>query len=48
MLMNKNNNIVTSLAETSKIGLAGILAGVFCLVFAVIFTIIHYAKGETE
>jgi len=46
--MKKNHNIVTSLAETSKIGLAGIIAGAFCIVFAVIFTIIHYAKGETE
>jgi len=44
--MKKNNNIVTNIAETSKIGLAGILAGVFCLIFAVIYTIVHYAKSE--
>jgi len=46
--MKKNNNIVTSLAETSKIGIAGILAGIFCVIFAVIYTIVRYARGENK
>jgi hypothetical protein len=46
--MKSNNNIVASIAETSKIGFAGILAGAFCLIFAVIFTIVHYARGENK
>jgi len=44
--MKKNNKIVASIAETSKIGIAGILAGIFCLLFAVVYTIVHYVKSE--
>jgi hypothetical protein len=46
--MKTNNNIITNIAETSKIGFAGILAGAFCLIFAVIYTIVYYARGENK
>jgi hypothetical protein len=46
--MKKNKNIVANIAETSKVGFAGILAGVFCLIFALVYTLIHYAKGENK
>jgi len=43
----KNKNIfINDIAETSKIGLAGVFAGIFCLLFAIIFTFIHYANKE--
>jgi len=43
----KNKNIsIVDIAETSKIGLAGVFAGIFCLLFAVIYTFIHYANQE--
>jgi len=44
--MKHNHHIVADIAETSKIGLAGILAGVFCLIFAVVYTIIHHARNK--
>jgi hypothetical protein len=46
--MKETKNIATSIAEMSKIGLAGILAGAFCLVFALVYTIVHYAKSENK
>jgi len=43
----KNKNIsISDIAETSKIGLAGIFAGIFCLLFAIIYTLVHYATKE--
>jgi len=42
--MKKNNISMSDVAETSKIGLAGIFAGVFCVLFAIIYTLIQYAK----
>jgi len=40
--MKKENHIIANLAETSKIGFAGIIAGVFCVGFSVIYTLICY------
>jgi hypothetical protein len=42
--MKKKNIIMAKVAETSKIGLAGIFAGVFCLIFALVYTLVSYAK----
>jgi len=43
----KNKNIfIGNLAETSKIGLAGIFAGIFCVLFAIIYTLFHYATKK--
>ncbi len=44
--MKKKNISISNIAETSKIGLAGVFAGVFCLLFAIIYTLIHYANKE--
>jgi hypothetical protein len=46
--MRTNNNIIANIAETSKIGFAGILAGIFCLIFALVYTIVYYAKSENK
>jgi hypothetical protein len=46
--MRKKKNIIANIAETSKIGFAGILAGVFCLIFALIYTVVHYAKSGNK
>jgi len=40
--MKKKNHLVANLAETSKIGFAGVIAGVFCVAFAMIYTLIYY------
>ena len=42
--MRKKKNIAANIAETSKVGLAGIFAGAFCVIFAVAYTLISYAK----
>jgi len=43
----KNKNIsIGNIAETSKIGLAGIFAGIFCVLFAIIYTLVHHAKKK--
>jgi len=42
--MKKKNISISDVAETSKMGLAGIFAGVFCIIFAIIYTLVHYAK----
>jgi hypothetical protein len=44
--MKKKNISISDVAETSKIGLAGIFAGIFCLLFAIVYTLIHYANKE--
>jgi len=43
----KNKNIsIGDVAETSKLGFAGIFAGIFCLLFAVIYTLVQYTKDK--
>jgi hypothetical protein len=44
--MKKKNISIGSVAETSKIGLAGIFAGIFCVLFAIIYTLVHHAKNK--
>jgi nicotinamide riboside transporter PnuC len=40
--MEKKKHLIANLAETSKIGLAGLIAGVFCVVFSMIYALICY------
>jgi hypothetical protein len=43
----KNKNIsISDVAETSKIGIAGIFAGIFCILFAVIYTLVQCTKNR--
>ncbi len=43
----KNKNIsIGEVAETSKIGIAGIFAGIFCIIFAVVYTLVQCAKDK--
>jgi len=43
----KHKNIsVSKVAETSKMGVAGIFAGIFCILFALIYTFVQYAKNK--
>ena len=44
--MKKKNDIIAGIAETSKIGFAGIFAGIFCIIFSVIYTLICYVKKQ--
>jgi len=44
--MKKRNISIGKVAETSKIGLAGIFAGLFCVLFAIIYTFIQHAKKK--
>jgi len=44
--MKKKNISMGHVAETSKIGLAGIFAGIFCILFALIYTFVHYTKKK--
>jgi hypothetical protein len=44
--MKKKNISMGNVAETSKMGVAGIFAGIFCILFAVIYTLVQYAKNK--
>jgi len=44
--MKKKNISMGDVAETSKIGLAGLFAGIFCIIFAIVYTFIQHAKKK--
>lgn len=42
--MKKKKISIADVAETSKIGLAGIFAGVFCILFAIVYTVFYFTR----
>jgi len=43
-ILRKSKAFLAKASNTSKIGIAGILAGVFCILFSLIYTMVCYAN----